>query len=86
MPKLECTSGAVFGSLKSECLHKLILFGETATRRAVRAFVTHYHAERNHQGCDNGLIVTLEQPPDINAEIETTERLGGLLRSYRRAA
>ena len=24
--------------------------------------------------------------PDIDAEIETTERLGGLLRSYRRAA
>ncbi|MDE0865426.1 MAG: hypothetical protein OSA98_16690 [Rubripirellula sp.] len=25
-----------FGSLKSDCLHKLILFGETTTRRAVR--------------------------------------------------
>ena len=35
---------------------------------------------------DNKLIVPIDRPPDIDAEIETTERLGGLLRSYRRAA
>ena len=35
---------------------------------------------------DNKRIVPLDRPPDIDAEIETTERLGGLLRSYRRAA
>ena len=75
-----------FGSLKSECLYKLILFGETATRRAVRSYVTHYQPERNHQGLENDLIVPLVRPPDMGAEIETTERLGGLLRSYRRAA
>jgi hypothetical protein len=75
-----------FGSLKSECLDKLILFGGTATRRAVGAFLVHYHTERNHQGLVNELIVPLAQQPNINAEIETTERLGGLLRSYRRAA
>ncbi len=85
-PNLNAHLERFFGSLKSECLRKLILFGETATRGAVRAFVTHYHAERNHQGLNNGLIVPLEQPPDIAAEIEITERLGGLLRSYRRAA
>jgi hypothetical protein len=34
----------------------------------------------------NELIVPMDRPPDIDAEIETTERLGGLLRSYRRAA
>ncbi|MGI9465728.1 MAG: integrase core domain-containing protein, partial [Rubripirellula sp.] len=75
-----------FGSLKTECLHKLILFGETATRKAVRAFVTHYHTERNHQGLGNDLIVPMVRPPDMDAEIETTECLGGLLRSYFRAA
>ncbi|WP_146526175.1 integrase core domain-containing protein [Novipirellula artificiosorum] len=75
-----------FGSLKSECLYKLILFGENATRKAVRCFLDHYHTERNHQGLDNELIVPMDRPPDLNAEIETTERLGGLLRSYRRAA
>ncbi len=85
-PNLNAHLERFFGSLKSECLHKLILFGETATRKAVRAFLVHYHTERNHQGLNNELIVPIERPPDIDAEIETTERLGGLLRSYKRAA
>ena len=85
-PNLNAHLERFFGSLKSECLHQLILFGETATRRAVRSFLAHYHTERNHQGLANELIVPMNRPPDINAKIETTERLGGLLRSYRRVA
>ncbi len=85
-PNLNAHLERFFGSLKSECLYKLILFGETATRRAVRAFVTHYHTERNHQGLENQLIVPMAHPPDTDKRIETTEHLGGLLRSYRRAA
>jgi hypothetical protein len=53
---------------------------------AVREYLAHYHTERNHQGLDNKLIVPLEPPPDVDAEINTTERLGGSLRTYRRAA
>jgi transposase InsO family protein len=34
-PNLNAHLERFFGSLKSECLYKLILFGETATRRAV---------------------------------------------------
>lgn len=52
----------------------------------IRSFLGHDHTERNHQGLGNELIVPVDRPPDIDAEIETTERLGGLLRSYRRAA
>ncbi|MDE0867046.1 MAG: integrase core domain-containing protein, partial [Rubripirellula sp.] len=85
-PNLNAHLERFFGSLKSECLHKLILFGETATRRAVRAFVACYHTKRNHQGLENQLIVPMAHPPDTDKKIETTEHLGGLLRSYRRAA
>ncbi len=85
-PNLNAHLERFFGSLKSECLHNLILFGENATRKAVRSFLDHYHTERNHQGLGNELIVPLGLPPDVDADIETTERLGGLLRSYRRAA
>jgi transposase InsO family protein len=85
-PNLNSHLERFFGTLKSECLHRLILFGENATRKAVRSFLVHDHTEQNHQGLGNQLIVPMERPPDINAEIETTERLGGLLRSYQRAA
>ncbi|MDE0866661.1 MAG: integrase core domain-containing protein [Rubripirellula sp.] len=85
-PNLNAHQERFFGSLKYECVHELILYGETATRKAVGACVAHYPTERNHQGLDNELIVPMDRPPDMKVEIETTERLGGLLRSYRRAA
>ena len=85
-PNLNAHLERLFGSLKSECLYELILFGENATRKAVRSFLDHYHTARNHQGLGNELIVPMDRPPDVDADIETTERLGGLLRSYRRAA
>lgn len=43
-------------SLKEECLDRMILFGEKSLRKAIQEFVSHYHAERNHQGLNNGLI------------------------------
>ncbi len=85
-PNLNAHLERFFGSLKTECLHRLILFGETATRKAVNQYLEHYHAERCHQGLGNNLIVPMDHPPDVHAELKTTERLGGLLRSYQRAA
>jgi len=37
-------------SIKSECLSKLALLGENHLRRA---YIEHYHRERNHQGVGN---------------------------------
>ena len=85
-PNLNAHLERFFGSLKSECLHRLILLGEKATRNAILQYLDHYHMDRCHQGLDNELIVPLERPPDESAEIIAIERLGGLLRSYRRAA
>jgi putative transposase len=85
-PNMNAHMERFFGSLKNECLNRLILFGEKATRNAVRQYLAHYHGERNHQGLENRLIEPPSHPPDIRMKIETTERLGGLLRSYRRAA
>jgi hypothetical protein len=41
---------------KGKTLSKLILFGEASLRRALTAFIDHYHQERNHQGKDNLLL------------------------------
>ena len=72
-------------SIKSECLDKLIVLGETHLRLAVREYVTHYNEERPHQGLGGDFVV-----PPANANqsgsIETRERLGGLLRFYHRHA
>ena len=85
-PNLNAHLERFFRSLKSERLDQLILFGEKAMCNAVREYLVHYHTERNHQGLDNELIVPLSGPPNIDTEINATERLGGLLRAYHRAA
>ena len=54
--------------------------------RDAKIFLEHYHNDRPHQGLDNELIVPFERPPPSEGKIEVDKRLGGLLKSYRRAA
>ncbi|MCP4447834.1 MAG: transposase [Myxococcales bacterium] len=72
-------------STKSECLNKLILLGEGHLRLAVREYVAHYNLERPHQGLSGALLVPVANE-NARGPIECTERLGGLLRFYRRQA
>jgi hypothetical protein len=56
-------------------------------QRALKEFVDHhYRLDRPHQGLGNKVLTasTSEQPKD--GEVVCDERLGGLLRSYRRVA
>jgi transposase InsO family protein len=75
-------------SIKSECLSKLILFGEPSLRRAVTQFVEHYHLERPHQGKGNQLLFPAPVSPlsPRQPNITCHEPLGGLLKFYQRAA
>ena len=71
-------------TIKSECLGKMILFGESSLRLACNEFVEHYHTERAHQGLGNERIERVGAVGD--GEVVCSERLGGLLKCYRRAA
>ena len=73
-------------SLQEECLDRMIFFGETALRNAISQFLERYHAERNHQGLGNRILVPGEEVGRASGEIECRERLGGLLRYYYRKA
>ena len=44
-------------SIKSECISRLIFFGEDFLRKAGTANLDHYHIERNHQGLNNSIIL-----------------------------
>jgi len=61
----------------------MIFFGERSLRRAVREYVAHYNEQRPHQGIGNVPLGGV--PSDGVGAIECTDRLGGLLKSYRRA-
>ena len=73
-------------SIKEECLHRVIPFGERHLRQTIAEYVEHYHRERNHQGIENDLI---EGPSVADGQlgcIRRRPRLGGLLNYYCRAA
>ena len=84
-PNLNAFAERFVLSIKSECLNRIILFGEAHLRLAVKEYVAHYNRERPHQGLGGAFVVP---PANENATgpIECEERLGGLLRFYHRQA
>ena len=85
-PNLNAYAERFVRSIKSECLAQVIPFGERQLRRAVKEYTEHYHRERNHQGLGNELINLHLEDYREGGAIECRERIGGLLRHYRRAA
>jgi transposase InsO family protein len=71
-------------SIKHECLDRVIVFCEAHLRRVIEEYLERYNRERNHQGIGNELIEGGAAVEGGN--IECRERLGGLLKYYRRAA
>ena len=71
-------------SIKSDCLGRMMIFGEAGLRRAITSDIEHDHVERPHQGLGNQLIEANREPG--SGSVARTERLGGILQSYRRAA
>jgi putative transposase len=86
-PNLNAHLERFFGSLRAECLDRMIFFGEDSLRRAMKSYLAHYHQERKHQGLGNTIIIPGEEVGRAGGEIDCRERLGGLLRyDHRRAA
>jgi len=72
-------------SIKEECLDRMIPMGERHVRRAIAAYVEHYHRERNHHGLNDRLIGGAPVL-DKAGRVRRRPRLGGLLNYYERAA
>jgi len=64
----------------------MIFIGEASLRRAVREFMAHYHAKRNHQGLGNWLIRDEEPSVPACGPVCRRVRLGGMLSFYHHAA
>ena len=77
-------------SLKHEALNHFLVFGLEHFDHIVREFVNYYHDSRPHQGIGNRLIgaqdLDVPLPIDDSDQLVCESRLGGLLKTYRRAA
>jgi hypothetical protein len=85
-PNLNAFVERYMRSMKSECLNKMIFFGEDSLRRALAEFTEYYHHERNHQGLENNIIDFREEGGSTDGPVQRRERLGGMLSYYYRAA
>ena len=84
-PNLNAFAERFVESAKSECMERMVLFGEAHLRAAVRSFIAHYHEERPHQGLNNELIAPATTVIGTGP-ITCRQRLGGLLKFYDREA
>jgi len=84
-PNLNAFAERFIGSIRRECLSRVIPLGRHHLWTLVTEYARHYQHERPHQGVGNRLL-----EPQVAANgvgpIQCQERLGGLLRFYCREA
>jgi transposase InsO family protein len=85
-PNLNAFAERFVGSVRAECLGRIVPLGEGHLRAAMRSFVDHYHEERPHQGLGNALIADPKATVVGRGSVRCHERLGGLLKFYYRTA
>jgi putative transposase len=77
------------GTVRRECLDRLLIFGERQLRSALADYEIHYNGHRPHRSLGqrpplHGAVLIRGQDP--NLAIQRTDILGGLIHEYRQAA
>ena len=94
-PRARAHAERWIGSLRRECLDRLLILGRRHLERVVRVYVQHYNEHRPHRALAQQ--PPLAKPPPIRAAAPSAEqlqldglrrrdRLGGLLHEYELAA
>jgi putative transposase len=86
-PRANAFAERFVGTVRRECLDRLLIFDESHLRVVLAAMARHYNEHRPHQGRQQqapddmpGRVV------DLTAAIEKRQILGALINQYRRAA
>jgi len=79
------------GSVRRECLDRLLIFNRRQLERVLRVYVRYYNHHRPHRALDLRPPTPIVPPgarlsPPASAKIERRDLLGGLLHEYRAAA
>jgi putative transposase len=85
-PNLNAYAERFVRSIKDECLDRMIFVAQASLRRALAEYLSHYHAERNHQGLENRLIHLPTVAIAKSGAVHRYARLGGTLNFYYRKA
>jgi len=85
-PNINAYAERFVRSIKYECLDRIIPIGERHLTQAIDAYLRHYNYDRPHQGLNNDLLMPGPSLATTGGKIVCDEQVGGLIRSYRRAA
>jgi putative transposase len=83
-PNLNAYCERFVRSIKEEALNQMVVLGERALYYTIHQYLSHYHAERNHQGLGNRLIAPERGVGRQTGHVRQRVRLGGLLHYYYR--
>jgi putative transposase len=77
------------GSIRRECLDRLLIFNRRHLERVLPVYVHHYNAHRPHRSLDQRPPDLREPPPRPITNLDRVRRrdlLGGLIHEYKAAA
>ncbi len=75
----------VIGSIRRECLDRLIVLNENGLRKILDEYVCYYNEHRCHQSLKGNAPLPRRPDPPSNGRLVSTPILGGLHHTYRRA-
>jgi len=87
-PQANAICERVIGTIRRECLDRMLIFGRRHLEAVVAEYVEHYNAHRLHRSLSQrpptGSDVTPPTIGDVDpARLQRTDRLGGLIHEYR---
>lgn len=89
-PRANAVMERWFGTLRRECLDRLLIVGRRHLQRVLCDYVDHYNAHRPHRSLDQRSPhrLTAPKPPTVldPDAVRRRERLGGLIHEYEIAA
>jgi transposase InsO family protein len=77
------------GSIRRECLDRLLIFSRRHLERVLPVYIDHYNAHRPHRSLNQRPPERREPPPGLVADLGRIRRLdvlGGLIHEYKAAA
>ncbi|MEV0975118.1 integrase core domain-containing protein [Microtetraspora glauca] len=85
-PRANSYAERFVGTLRRECLDRLLIFGERHLRTVLAAYEQHYNDHRPHQALDKKPPVNeVGRVIDLTTPIQRRQAVGGLINEYRRA-
>jgi len=76
----------VIGSIRRECVDRLIILNEVHPRRILTDYFDYYHRSRTHLSLERNSPMAREVEPPSKGQVIVTAQVGGLHHRYTRAA